>query len=224
METSQSTSASAGSRVTRFPNNVHKKYNTYEEALEGWKQYCLSHHRHSDDFISGSIYQPLPSAIPRSSALPPSQHNVVVVPSPRKHGAKIVASSPSPLSTPTPAKKSTVNPKTPVKPKDARLLKNKASPSKISSASSSISSPSSITSSSVANFLRYQPSTSAASISAPPRRRLWAVHTKDFNSVVYAEQADRILKEGMRTGESVLVQEVSGVVDAEQWLDSLELQ
>ncbi|KAJ3751682.1 hypothetical protein EV360DRAFT_76011 [Lentinula raphanica] len=216
--------ASAGSRVIGYPNNHHKKYATYEEAMEGWKQYCLSHHQHSDDFKSGSLYQALPraSTAPPSSIPPQSQHNVVVVPSPKKHvgeklAGKLAESSPSPLSTPT--KKLSRVPKSHMKPNDAPLPKNKSSAANFTSPSSSISSPSSLTSSSpsVHDFFGSQPSTSTASISnaLPPRRRYWAVHSKSFNSVVHAEEADRMLWEGQRRGERVLVQEVSGVVDAE---------
>ncbi|KAJ3714480.1 hypothetical protein C8R42DRAFT_726485 [Lentinula raphanica] len=115
-----------------------------------------------------------------------------------------------------------------MKPNDAPLPKNKSSAANFTSPSSSISSPSSLTSSSpsVHDFFGSQPSTSTTSISnaLPPRRRYWAVHSKSFNSVVHAEEADRMLWEGQRRGERVLVQEVSGVVDAERWLDSMEAE
>ncbi|KAJ3727843.1 hypothetical protein C8R42DRAFT_717278 [Lentinula raphanica] len=87
--------ASAGGRVTGFPNNLHKKYNKYEEAMEGWKQYCLGHHCHAEDFVDGSTYQPSPRASSlRPSVVPaPSNHNVVTVTSPSKESV-LRASSP----------------------------------------------------------------------------------------------------------------------------------
>ncbi|KAJ3712624.1 hypothetical protein C8R42DRAFT_647430 [Lentinula raphanica] len=149
--------ASAGGRVTGFPNSQHKKYNTYEEAMEGWKQYCLGHHRHAEDFVDGSLYEapPRASSLPLSSVPPPSNHNVVLVPSPSKESV-IRASSPfteAPLKDPTvksssskafpsivrpspvstAAKKSDIS-KSPLK---SKLSVNDGSPSKYASASAS---------------------------------------------------------------------------------------
>ncbi|KAJ3746949.1 hypothetical protein EV360DRAFT_89936 [Lentinula raphanica] len=255
--------ASAGSRVTGFPNSLHKKYKTYEEAMEGWKQYCLGHHCHAEDFVDGSTYQPSPRASSlRPSVVPaPSNHNVVTVTSPSKESVlrasspfaeaplkdsvvksslkafpSIVRSSP-PVS--TPMKKSDV-PKTPLKyklsvtdaspSKYASTSKHAApaspskhaapaspskhdapgSPSKQTSASSTISSPSSLGSPLLASTL------------LPLPRRLWAIHTKFFNCVVRAEEADEILKDARNRGEMILIKEVNSIVEAEMWLNHVE--
>ncbi|KAJ3710078.1 hypothetical protein C8R42DRAFT_729583 [Lentinula raphanica] len=226
--------ASAGSRVSGYPNNHHKKYKTYEEAMEGWKQYCLAHHQHSRDFVTGTVYQ-LPRALsaPPSSIPPQSNHNVVVLSSPKKHpGEKLfsaVESSPSRSSTPaksTPAKKLTRVSKSPTKPHDLRLPESKASLSKLTSPSLSISSTSSLSSASMSGGTdgpaNYYGSPSAIYTQLSSRRRLWAIHTRRFNYVASAEEADRVLREGGISGESVLVHEVESIVEAERWLDSLE--
>ncbi|KAJ3817387.1 hypothetical protein F5880DRAFT_1618322 [Lentinula raphanica] len=222
--------ANAGSRVSGYPNNHHKKYKTYEEAMEGWKQYCLAHHQHSKDFVSGSVFQ-LPRAVlsPPSSIPRQSNHNVVVLSSPKKHlrESSLGAVESPPSRSSTPAKKSSCAPKSTMKPNDSRLTENKASsPSKLTSPSLSISSPSSLSSASFSSAAAgpsyYLGSQASIHTQLPPRRRLWAVHTSSFNYVGSAEAADRILEEGSVSGQSVLVHEVSSIVDAERWLDSLE--
>ncbi|KAJ3818324.1 hypothetical protein F5880DRAFT_1511052 [Lentinula raphanica] len=213
--------ASAGSRVSGYPNNHHKKYKTYKDAMEGWKQYCLAHHQHSEDFVSGTVYELRAVSAPPSSIHP--------VPSPKKYlRESSVSGVESPLSRiTTPVKKSTRVSKSPTKPNDSRIPEHKSSPSKLTSPSFSISSPSSLSSASFShaaaagpsNYLGSQPLNYAQ---LPPRRRLWVIHTSSFNCVASAEEADRVLRDGGISGESVLVHEVSSIVEAERWLDSME--
>ncbi|KAJ3718768.1 hypothetical protein C8R42DRAFT_723288 [Lentinula raphanica] len=152
--------ASAGSRVSGYPNNHHKKYKTYKDAMEGWKQYCLAHHQHSEDFVSGTVYELRAVSAPPSSIPRQSNHNVAVVPSPKKYlRESSVSAVESPLSrVTTPVKKSTRVSKSPTKPNDSRIPEHKSSPSKLTSLSFSISSPSSLSSASFSHAAAAGPS------------------------------------------------------------------
>ncbi|KAJ3753282.1 hypothetical protein EV360DRAFT_74641 [Lentinula raphanica] len=215
--------ANVASRVLGYPNNHFKKYKTYAEAMDGWKEYCLAHHKHGPDFVSSMQYEhPSSSPSPSSSIPPPSNHNVVSLPSPGKEPLPRISSPavPSPI-TSTPVLQKGF-PKTPVKPKEKKRanlpspskIASSSSPSKHASSSSTISSASSFSVSSAGTRIPIPPRT-------PVRRRLWAVHTSNLNCVVSAEEADRILNEGKELGEEVFVLEVKSIVEADNWLDSI---
>ncbi|KAF5371608.1 hypothetical protein D9758_003353 [Tetrapyrgos nigripes] len=45
-------------RVIGVSESRYKSYKSYDEALHGWKQHCLSHHRHGPDFVDGTTFTP----------------------------------------------------------------------------------------------------------------------------------------------------------------------
>ncbi|KAJ3765095.1 hypothetical protein FB446DRAFT_795395 [Lentinula raphanica] len=72
--------ADAGARVTSFPGNVHKKYDTYEQALAGWRQHCRGYHEHPAGFIDGTMFvNPDALTVPKTPppiTPPPAEINV----------------------------------------------------------------------------------------------------------------------------------------------------
>ncbi|THU85770.1 hypothetical protein K435DRAFT_805644 [Dendrothele bispora CBS 962.96] len=71
--------ADASGRVLGVSNARHESFKTYDEALHAWKQNCLGHHDHPNDFIDNTIYRPLsPLVIPQAS--PPPAHPMTPLP------------------------------------------------------------------------------------------------------------------------------------------------
>ncbi|KAF5341284.1 hypothetical protein D9758_017637 [Tetrapyrgos nigripes] len=59
-------------RVVGVSGARHKSYKKLEDARHGWRQNCLAHHAHGDDFIDGSLYHaPVGQVPPRPSTPPP---------------------------------------------------------------------------------------------------------------------------------------------------------
>ncbi|KAF5311254.1 hypothetical protein D9758_019118 [Tetrapyrgos nigripes] len=58
-------------RVIGVSKARYKSYNSYRDALHGWRQNCVSTHHHPDDFIDGSIYVPDAEPIMRATTPPP---------------------------------------------------------------------------------------------------------------------------------------------------------
>lgn len=74
--------ADASARVTNVKGNRHRSYNHYEEALDAWRQNCRATHHHDVAFVDGTVYsRPQAVEIPQPVNPPPSQHNVVFLPS-----------------------------------------------------------------------------------------------------------------------------------------------
>ncbi|KAE9399616.1 hypothetical protein BT96DRAFT_993803 [Gymnopus androsaceus JB14] len=68
----------ASGRVSRVKGNRYKAYDTWEEALDGWRQNCRSYHHHPADFVDGTLFHPeTTSNVPEAAVPPPSQHNIV---------------------------------------------------------------------------------------------------------------------------------------------------
>ncbi|KAJ3709707.1 hypothetical protein C8R42DRAFT_729882 [Lentinula raphanica] len=78
--------ADAGARVTSFPGNVHKKYDTYEQALAGWRQHCRGYHEHPAGFIDGTMFvNPDALTVPKTPppiTPPPAEINTMSFPTP----------------------------------------------------------------------------------------------------------------------------------------------
>ncbi|KAJ3727943.1 hypothetical protein C8R42DRAFT_639015 [Lentinula raphanica] len=76
--------ADASGRVTNYPGNMYKRYDSYEEALAGWRQHCHGFHNHPPGFIDGSLFvSPRAPQIPKTpppTIPPPANINVVSVP------------------------------------------------------------------------------------------------------------------------------------------------
>lgn len=71
----------ASGRVTGVKGSRHKSYDTWEEALDGWRQNCRSYHRHGPDFVDGTLFQPqIQCNIPQAVNPPPLQQNIVSIP------------------------------------------------------------------------------------------------------------------------------------------------
>ncbi|THU87796.1 hypothetical protein K435DRAFT_866936 [Dendrothele bispora CBS 962.96] len=88
----------ASGRVLGVSNARHESFKTYDEALHAWKQNCLGHHDHPNDFIDDSIYRPpSPLVIPQASPTPahPITHlPASSTPSSHHHSATSSLSSP----------------------------------------------------------------------------------------------------------------------------------
>ncbi|KAK7435007.1 hypothetical protein VKT23_019913 [Stygiomarasmius scandens] len=65
--------ADASSRVIGVKGAHYEAYDTYEQSLHGWRQNCLSHHRHPADFVDGTTY--VPSSPPHPIAIMPPPDN-----------------------------------------------------------------------------------------------------------------------------------------------------
>ncbi|KAJ3817805.1 hypothetical protein F5878DRAFT_632187 [Lentinula raphanica] len=71
--------ADASGRVTNFKGNRHKGYDTWEQALDGWRQNCRAYHLHPTDFVDGTMYSSVSCTEreePRPMTPPPSRHNI----------------------------------------------------------------------------------------------------------------------------------------------------
>ncbi|THU79001.1 hypothetical protein K435DRAFT_875999 [Dendrothele bispora CBS 962.96] len=66
-------------RVLGVSNARHESFKTYDEALHAWKQNCLGHHNHPNDFIVDTIYTP-PSPVMIPQASPPPAHPLTHLP------------------------------------------------------------------------------------------------------------------------------------------------
>ncbi|KAF5325575.1 hypothetical protein D9758_018236 [Tetrapyrgos nigripes] len=65
----------AGARTNKVSGALHQSFQSWEEALEAWKQYCLSHHDHPSDMQDGTVYIPVQST-PQPRSVSPPRHSV----------------------------------------------------------------------------------------------------------------------------------------------------
>ncbi|KAJ3752627.1 hypothetical protein EV360DRAFT_88565 [Lentinula raphanica] len=73
--------ADASARVTNYPGNMHKGYDTYEQALAGWRQHCHGFHKHPPGFTDGTMF--ISPEVPRSPTPvtpPPARINTMSFP------------------------------------------------------------------------------------------------------------------------------------------------
>ncbi|KAF5348176.1 hypothetical protein D9757_014680 [Collybiopsis confluens] len=72
-------------RVTGYSGNMHKGYDTYEQALDGWRQHCRGFHKHPPGFVDGTTFvAPEVPKTPPPTIPPPSKINITTFPSPVK--------------------------------------------------------------------------------------------------------------------------------------------
>ncbi|KAE9385170.1 hypothetical protein BT96DRAFT_1007291 [Gymnopus androsaceus JB14] len=92
----------ASGRVSGVKGNRHKSYDSWEEALDGWRQNCRSYHRHPADFVDGTLFCPETTVnVPQATVPPPSQHNVVFLPESAPQASPTTSSRPSTPRRPT---------------------------------------------------------------------------------------------------------------------------
>ncbi|KAJ3722197.1 hypothetical protein C8R42DRAFT_641633 [Lentinula raphanica] len=93
----------ASARVTNYPGNMHKGYDTYDQALSGWRQHCLASHIHPPGFIDGTLFvaPPIPKTPPPLTP-PPSKVNKTSFPTP----TSVFRADDSPIRTPCPIRPS----------------------------------------------------------------------------------------------------------------------
>ncbi|KAJ3840330.1 hypothetical protein F5878DRAFT_674973 [Lentinula raphanica] len=94
--------ADASGRVTNYPGNMHKGYDSYGEALAGWRKHCRGFHQHPPGFIDGTLFvAPEIPETPPPTTPPPARINTILVPasSPIQTSSQI---SPSSLIPPVP--------------------------------------------------------------------------------------------------------------------------
>ncbi|KAJ3730308.1 hypothetical protein C8R42DRAFT_649836 [Lentinula raphanica] len=93
--------ADASGRVVNFKGNRHKGYDTWEQALDGWRQNCQAYHLHPADFVDGTMYTSVSCTDreePRPMTPPPSRHNLTDLrarTSPTKTPSRRVPTEPS---------------------------------------------------------------------------------------------------------------------------------
>ncbi|KAF5329935.1 hypothetical protein D9758_018727 [Tetrapyrgos nigripes] len=71
-------------RTNKVSGALHQSFHSWEEAVEAWKQYCLSHHDHPADMQDGTVYNPVQSTPPPRSVSPP-HNNVCALSIARQH-------------------------------------------------------------------------------------------------------------------------------------------
>ncbi|KAJ3710274.1 hypothetical protein C8R42DRAFT_637530 [Lentinula raphanica] len=78
--------ADAGARVTNYPGSIHQKYDTYEQALAGWRQHCRAYHKHPAGFVDGTLFlapdAPTVPKTPPPITPPPAKINTTSFPTP----------------------------------------------------------------------------------------------------------------------------------------------
>ncbi|KAJ3832366.1 hypothetical protein F5878DRAFT_666642 [Lentinula raphanica] len=100
--------ADACGRVTNYPGNVYKGYNSYEQALAGWRQHCHGFHKHPPGFIDGTLFvAPQAPEIPKTpppTTPPPAQINTISIApqSPMRTSSQIGTSAFPPIVPPAP--------------------------------------------------------------------------------------------------------------------------
>ncbi|KAF5375458.1 hypothetical protein D9757_009965 [Collybiopsis confluens] len=74
-----------GRVTTGYSGNMHKGYDTYEQALDGWRQHCRGFHKHPPGFVDGTTFvAPEVPKTPPPTIPPPSKINITTFPSPVK--------------------------------------------------------------------------------------------------------------------------------------------
>ncbi|KAJ3964903.1 hypothetical protein EV361DRAFT_955516 [Lentinula raphanica] len=196
--------ADASARVTNYPGNMHKGYDTYDQALAGWRQHCLASHIHPPGFVDGSMFvAPAVPTTPPPLTPPPSKTNMTSFP------ATLFSPDDSPIRTPSQIHPSTFPSLEVVSPVPIRTPTSQIRPSTVEVSPVPTSVP---------------PRVDVDAQTPQRRNRFWAIHSPRFNSVVPSStQADKILMRAMEQGEEVEVREVDGVAQAEQWFGSLTL-
>ncbi|KAJ3751971.1 hypothetical protein EV360DRAFT_89199 [Lentinula raphanica] len=90
--------ADASARVTNYPGNVHKGYDTYDQVLSAWCQHCLASHSHPPGFIDGTLFMaPAVPKTPPPLTPPPSKVNKTSFPTP----TSVFSADESPIRTPS---------------------------------------------------------------------------------------------------------------------------
>ncbi|KAE9387209.1 hypothetical protein BT96DRAFT_1005355 [Gymnopus androsaceus JB14] len=88
--------ADASGRVSCVKGNWYKAYDTWEEALDGWRQNCHSYYCHPADFVDRTLFISETTVnVPEATVAPPSQHNVVFLPASAPQANSTSSSLPS---------------------------------------------------------------------------------------------------------------------------------
>ncbi|KAE9384572.1 hypothetical protein BT96DRAFT_1007931 [Gymnopus androsaceus JB14] len=190
----------ASGRVLGVKGNRHKAYDTWEEALDGWRQNCHGYHCHPANFEDGTLFRPDTTAnIPEATVPPPSQHNVVFL------------SASDPKASPTGPPRPSTPRRDPARASlDVARLLQKITISVNQLRASSPASPSKRSSRASTSYSRTTP-------------RHWAVSSADFNGVVSTSQASRLFNEAVVDMREVDMCKISSFDEALDWFSRLNL-
>ncbi|KAF5360165.1 hypothetical protein D9758_011384 [Tetrapyrgos nigripes] len=207
-------------RTNKVSGALHRSFHSWEEAVEAWKQYCLSHHDHPADMQDGTVYNPVQSTPPPRSVSPP--HNNVRAPSiARQHIYNLFFTMIYGNLSATP---------TCVASTSTRHVAESPSHDIFSYARSRHGSPSKKR---VATAF-YGPESPPRQPVSSPRPPLWAVSVESGQNGVFTpkqkliitfnrEEVDEIMREAARRGLTTQQREVDSVVEASEWFSRLDL-
>lgn len=196
-------------RVSGIKHAHQRGYGSYEQALDGWKLYCLGNHGHPDNFIDGTPYAPPPVArTPPPTVAPPvtrpNPATPALSPGPGVARMSNTTSFPSPVTASSQTTHSELFPASPQTPSRSTQGLANTSPSK-------------------ARIWAIQSSefTGIASTCVLFHVSLYICSPV---TLFYSANADKIVAKAAQSDEEFQVRVVGSVSEAADWLDTLSLR